>query len=368
MNDAPERPLMMVNTGCFDITVVIAAYGRPDALRLAVESVRLQRYGQWRLLVIGDKCDENTSAALHLFRDDSRIAYVNLPWRCGEQALLNSAGMAVATTKYVAFLNHDDIWMPDHLEIALAQLRRTGADFFLGRAAFAVALEGLHRPRMPKFHCVSPLGRTLREAFWHSFEYVEPASAWVIGRLFANRVGPWHRAVDVFRVPILDWALRAWRAGGRLVEHERVTCLKIQTHGRSEALRKYDSVAEGQAWCLDAIAHGNAEALTSSLVGLPGSVGTPMPAHFLDSVPCSDEHARYLGSRLLTPENADLYFRTGLDAYDRLCAEAAIERGALWRKAFRRRTGENLPTAPDLDELITYVREKLTGKLFGTAK
>lgn len=344
-----------------DVTVVVAAYGRPDALRLAVESVRLQRYRHWRLLVIGDKCDEKTTETMQAFRGDSRIVYVNLLWRCGEQALLNSAGVAVATTEYVAFLNHDDIWMPEHLEIAIDQLRRTGGDFFLGRAAMAVTLEGLTSPRRPRFRCISPLGRTFREAFWRSFEYIEPASAWVIRHSFAERVGPWNRAVDVHRVPILDWVLRAWRAGGRLVEHECVTCLKIQTHGRSEALRTYDSPAEGQAWCLDAIARGDAQTVASMLVGLPGSVGTPMPAQFSEGVPFADERARSLGRLLLTPDMADLYFCSGLDAFDLVCAEAGIERGERWRSAFRKRTGEAPPTAPRLDEIIAYVAETLAG-------
>jgi hypothetical protein len=313
------------------------------------------------LLVIGDRCDEATSATMHAFRDDSRIAYVNLPWRCGEQALLNSAGMAVAKTEYVAFLNHDDIWMPEHLEIAVDQLQRTGGDFFLGRAAMAVALEGPTSPRKPRFQCVSPLGRTLRESFWRSFEYVEPASAWVIRRSLAERVGPWRRAVDVHRVPILDWVLRAWRAGGRLVEHERVTCLKIQTHGLSDALHKYDSAAEGQAWCLAAIARGDAEAVASILVGLPGSAGTPMPARFAESVPFADESARSLGRRFLTPDMADLYFSSGLDAFDLLCNEAGIERGERWRTALTRRTGETPPAAPQLGQVISYVAEALAG-------
>jgi hypothetical protein len=350
----------MAESECVDVTVVVAACGRADALRLAVESVQLQTYRRWALLVIGDKCDDSTSAAMQEFRDDRRIVYVNLPWRCGEQSLLNSAGMATAHTEYVAFLNHDDVWMPQHLEIATNRLRTTDADFFLGRAAIAVALEGDTFPRRPQFQCISPLGRTLRESFWRSFEYVEPASAWVVRRSFAARVGPWRRAATVHRVPILDWVLRAWRAGGRLVDHERVTCLKIQTHGRSELSRKYDSVAEGQAWCVDAIARGQAGALESLLVDLPGSCGTPMPARFSDGTSRAGEQAKALGRHLLTPEMADLYFRSGLDAYDWLCAEAGIERGERWRAAFVKRTGEMPPHAPELAEVIAYVAETLT--------
>ena len=104
------------------VTIIIATYNRPDVLEFAVRSVQLQTIKKWELLVIGDNCNDKTQSVMNQFLTDPRISYINIPRRTGCQALPNSAGMQVSKTRYLAFLNHDDIWLPDHLEIALGHL------------------------------------------------------------------------------------------------------------------------------------------------------------------------------------------------------------------------------------------------------
>ena len=118
-----------------NITIVIATHNRPDCLRLAVESALRQTHTRWRMLVLGDGCDARTPNALQDIADP-RVSYIDLPVRFGEQSGPNSVGMSLATTDWIAFLNHDDLWLPDHLEYALEKLARSGADLFLGQAAF----------------------------------------------------------------------------------------------------------------------------------------------------------------------------------------------------------------------------------------
>ena len=351
----------MIDNDRPEVTIIIATYARPDALVCAVRSIQLQTFTRWRALVIGDCCDVATSDAMQTFRADPRIAYVNLPWRCGGQALPNSAGVAVADTEYVAFLNHDDVWMPEHLALALDRLRAAAGDFFLGRAAIATTLRSAEA-REPVFTMVSPVDRTLREAFWRHNMYVEPASAWVVHRQFADRVGPWRPMTELFRSSLVDWALRAWRAGARVVQDERVTCLKIETHWGSDRERKYESPAEGQSWCVDAIAQGAAEAIASRLVGRRGSPGMDWPQVFCAAVPAEDERATALAEHLLTPDMADLFYRSGLDAFDWLCAEVGRVRGGHARHMLHRRTGEDVVPTPPLDDIAGYVRGALRSR------
>ena len=68
-----------------------------------------------------------------------RIRYVNLATNCGEQSGPNNVGIARATAAYIAFLNHDDIWFPDHLRSAMERLRSTDADAVIARSAFITA-------------------------------------------------------------------------------------------------------------------------------------------------------------------------------------------------------------------------------------
>ena len=117
------------------ITVVVATYNRAIVLARSLRTVIAQTRQDWTALVIGDACTDATSQAISDLGDD-RIRFVNLPNRFGEQAGPNSVGMALAETPYVAFLNHDDYWFPDHLERAVDTLRQEGRDLFWSRTAF----------------------------------------------------------------------------------------------------------------------------------------------------------------------------------------------------------------------------------------
>src|SRR4051812_27033830 len=103
-------------------TVVVAAYGRPDTLRCALESVRAQTVPDWKVLVVGDSAAPGTLDATVAAMSDPRFRFVNLPERQGEQSQPNSVGVALARTDVVALLNHDDLWLPDHLDRVLGTL------------------------------------------------------------------------------------------------------------------------------------------------------------------------------------------------------------------------------------------------------
>ncbi len=132
--------------------------------------------------------------------------------------------MALAQSDYIAFLNHDDVWLPDHLETGIRALEATQADLFIGQAAFAVK-EGRDLD-LVLFENISPRNRTLGATFSSAYYLFEPMSAWIVTREAATRVGPFKPAGDLFRTPLEDWLLRAWRKGLNQIEGSEVTVLK----------------------------------------------------------------------------------------------------------------------------------------------
>ena len=132
------------------VTIVIATYNRPDVLRIAIQSIILQTFSEWKILVIGDNCEEETEKAVNSFQD-SRIRYINLPDRIGTQSGPNSVGIALAKTKYIAFMNHDDIWLQDHLEYGITTLEETKSDFFIGKCCLAQQKFSKENFEKPKF-------------------------------------------------------------------------------------------------------------------------------------------------------------------------------------------------------------------------
>ena len=95
------------------------------------------------MLVVGDNCAPETEAVVRSM-DDSRFSYLNLQRRFGHQSGPNSVGGLVASTPLLAYLNHDDILLPDHIARARAKLS-AGSDFFVGAALYA---EGTSREAM----------------------------------------------------------------------------------------------------------------------------------------------------------------------------------------------------------------------------
>ncbi len=167
------------------VSVVIATYNRTHTLRHAVQSVCNSSLTDWELIVVGDACTDDTAECVAAF-NDPRIRFVNLPDRIGDQSGPNNRGLALARGKYVAFLNHDDIYFPDHLAACVAELERSGADLVWVPCAIArpkaVADDG--RPFSfaligvpPSTSSYSPLATCL-------------ASSWMFRRGLAERVGP----------------------------------------------------------------------------------------------------------------------------------------------------------------------------------
>ena len=60
--------------------------------------------------------------------DDPRITFINLPQNVGEQSGPNNEGLRLARGRYIAYLNHDDMYFPDHLASSVAWCERSGAD------------------------------------------------------------------------------------------------------------------------------------------------------------------------------------------------------------------------------------------------
>src|SRR4051812_4085758 len=117
------------------VSIVMATYNRPSVLAFAIRSVLAQDFADWELIVVGDRCADETTALVASFAD-RRIRYVNLAIKYGEQSGPNNVGIARARVRYVAFLNQDDIWFPDHLRSAVEWMQAAGADGVIVRSAF----------------------------------------------------------------------------------------------------------------------------------------------------------------------------------------------------------------------------------------
>jgi len=208
------------------VTVVVETFNRPDALAEALASLVQQTCPRWVAWVIGDGCDPRTEAVVSSLQD-SRLRFLNLPERCGDQSGPNTVGASLCRTPYLAFLNHDDLWLADHLEHALAVLDRSAAELFIARSFWVVGAEWGTQGGAP----VVMVGATGR-ALWKAPlvpSHFEPVSAWVVRIDALRRVGDWRDGFELVRVPMADWLMRAARARVRFWEGDVPTAVRANS-------------------------------------------------------------------------------------------------------------------------------------------
>ena len=313
------------------VTFVIATYRRADALRCTLESLRLQEYEAWDAIVVGDCCDEETATTIRSI-GDPRIAYYNLPQRYGEQSGPNSVGLALATGDLVTFLNHDDLLLPDHLSYGLDRMTEAGADFFIGMAADTRRLDGT----TPVFTHILPGSTDLRRLLLPVPFAFDPSSFWLVQTRYARRVGLWRPAVTLWRTPLGDWLLRAWRLGGTLVFGRHITGLRFWTQNLRSGRPLYDNHSPEHEVMLERLRRETPDALRANLL-------QQIEAHGGAQRP--ETHLRK--RRAL----AWLYRTTGFDIVT-LLNRLQGRRGSVLPRITRMRTGADLPEPPNIEGLI----------------
>lgn len=81
-----------------------------------IESVQAQTYGNWEMLIVDDCSKDNTREIVAEYqRKDPRIKYHCLERNSGAAVARNTA-LRMAKGRWIAFLDSDDLWMPEKLE------------------------------------------------------------------------------------------------------------------------------------------------------------------------------------------------------------------------------------------------------------
>src|SRR5215213_7931377 len=121
--------------------VVMPLYNKEQFVTAAVESVLRQTFPDWRLHVIDDGSVDRGPEEVARFQDP-RITLV----RQSNQGVgpARNAGIDAGSADWIAFLDSDDVWSPNHLA-ELDRLRRTFSDAVLIGCGFSEL--GGHPPR-----------------------------------------------------------------------------------------------------------------------------------------------------------------------------------------------------------------------------
>lgn len=99
------------------VSIVLPTFNRLEYLRVALASVYTQTMENWELIIIDDGSDKKTRQFLQS-QTDRRISVV-FREHTGVPAVVRNIGISQACGKYVAFLDSDDRWAADKLQVQL---------------------------------------------------------------------------------------------------------------------------------------------------------------------------------------------------------------------------------------------------------
>lgn len=100
-----------------EITVVMPTYNSEKYIKEAIDSIRAQSFKDWNMLVINEHgSDDNTRSIVEAYeKRDTRIQLVQNETKLGLADSLNR-GIRLATGKYIARMDADDLAHPDRFQ------------------------------------------------------------------------------------------------------------------------------------------------------------------------------------------------------------------------------------------------------------
>lgn len=111
------------------VSIITPAYNGETFIAETIRSVQAQTYESWEMIIADDcSADRTADIVTAMAAEDPRIRYVCLEQNGGPAAARNAA-MEHAEGEYMAFLDSDDLWVPDKLERQLAFMTEHGFPF-----------------------------------------------------------------------------------------------------------------------------------------------------------------------------------------------------------------------------------------------
>ncbi len=97
------------------VSVIIHTYNNEKFIAETIKSVLRQTYKDYEIIVVDDGSEDGTRDALHPYMQDIRYHYKEN----GGIASAKNAGISLSNAEFIAFLDHDDLWIPDKLKIQM---------------------------------------------------------------------------------------------------------------------------------------------------------------------------------------------------------------------------------------------------------
>ncbi len=96
------------------VSIIMPTYNRAAIIERSINSVLQQTFSDWELIIVDDFSNDNTPSVVNKYVGD-RIRYIRHPQNRMVSAARNTGIFNSRNTKYLAFIDDDDEWLPEKL-------------------------------------------------------------------------------------------------------------------------------------------------------------------------------------------------------------------------------------------------------------
>lgn len=124
-----ERQEQNVSASVPVVSIVTPTYNAADYIAATIASVNAQTFQDWEHIIVDDASSDDTVGLLQEYAaKDPRIRVIALE-KNGGAAVARNTGIDSAKGRYIAFLDADDMWLPNKLTVQINYMLTTGAKF-----------------------------------------------------------------------------------------------------------------------------------------------------------------------------------------------------------------------------------------------
>jgi glycosyltransferase involved in cell wall biosynthesis len=202
------------------IDIILPTYNRSLMLKeRSIPSILNQTYKNFRLIIIGDCCTDDTEAVIKEFKDE-RIFFYNLSerkkrypesvenhWFCGPVVAINK-GLEFVSADWIARIDDDDIWEKKHLEQLLKFAIKYRVEF------------------VSSHYTVVEEGNNILKDFSNEKPSIGGVQTWLYAsylKFFKANINCWRKSWN--RVNDLDLQDRMYKSGVKMKYLSESTCI-----------------------------------------------------------------------------------------------------------------------------------------------
>ena len=232
------------------VSIIIPCYKAEKELPEALASIHSQSYSHWEVIAVNDAWADSTQTIIENFskaHPNHRVVFEKHFQNQGLGATRNT-GMSLARGELIAFLDHDDIWEPDHLELSVLALKESQFSLSYSRVkAFD------HSKRSPDW-IWGPTEEELAHFPDSLFgrNYITPSSV-VFKRVLLEELGPMDTDPKVHFCEDHEYWMRAVAKNSKLTLLDKITVRYRSNNpeaatSKKEMMLKHDLNVQKKHW------------------------------------------------------------------------------------------------------------------------